>query len=330
MRALVSGTQQEEQHRQNALITLRQTGQKIHSPALLALVARAASDPFAKVKGLIQKLVERLISEATAEASKKGFCDTEMGKAKSERGFRHEEVNKLSAEIGELEVKNDALELEIEDLTENLAELAKSAKEAADGRTAARTQNQAVLKEAREGHAAVAEAMGVLKTFYKNAAKAAAMLQASPIDGDNPGASNTAYKGNQAASQGIIGLLEVIKTDFEHTMQVTEEAEKKQAAEYVEFDRASQADSGAKTTKKELNEQDLATTKLSLKKTSADMKSNMNLLDDALKQLEELKPTCVDNVMSYADRVAKREEEIAALKKALCQLDAEGVEEECQ
>lgn len=328
--ALVSGTQQEEQHRQNALITLRQTGQKIHSPALLGLVARAASDPFAKVKGLIQKLVERLISEATAEASKKGFCDTEMGKAKSERGFRHEEVNKLSAEIGELEVKNDALELEIEDLTENLAELAKSAKEAADGRTAAKTQNQAVLKEAREGHAAVAEAMGVLKTFYKNAAKAAAMLQASPIDGDNPGASNTAYKGNQAASQGIIGLLEVIKTDFEHTMQVTEEAEKKQAAEYVEFDRASQADSGAKTTKKELNEQDLATTKLSLKKTSADMKSNMNLLDDALKQLEELKPTCVDNVMSYADRVAKREEEIAALKKALCQLDAEGVEEECQ
>lgn len=34
--------------------------------------------------------------------------------------------------------------------------------------------------------------------------------------------------------------------------------------------------------------------------------------------------------MSYVDRVAKREEEIAALKRALCILDTESVEAECQ
>jgi len=61
-----------------------------------------------------------------------------------------------------------------------------------------------------------------------------------------------------------------------------------------------------------------------------DMKSNMDLLDSALKQLEELVPMCVDNVMSYEDRVAKREEEIAALGRALCLLDADGVEPDCQ
>jgi len=79
-----------------------------------------------------------------------------------------------------------------------------------------------------------------------------------------------------------------------------------------------------------LDTADLKTTKMNLEKKTADMKSNMNLLDDALKGVEELKPMCIDNGMSYADRVAKREEEIAALKKAMCQLDAEDVEEECR
>jgi hypothetical protein len=318
-----------DQRRVNVLAFLVQEGKRLKSGVLLGLTARAAADPFAKVKGLIQKLVERLIAEATAEAAKKGFCDTELGKAKTERDFRHEEVNTLSAEIGELEVKNDALELEISDLTAAIEELNKAAAEAKSSRDESRKQNQAVIKEARGGHEAVVEAMGVLKTFYKNAAKAS-FVQESPIAQDNPGAASTTYKGNQAASQGIIGLLEVIKTDFEHTIQVTTEAEKTQAAEYVEFDRASQADIGSKTTKVELDTADLKTTKMNLEKKTADMKSNMNLLDDALKGVEELKPMCIDNGMSYADRVAKREEEIAALKKALCQLDAEGVEEMCQ
>jgi chromosome segregation ATPase len=327
----VESSTQLDQRRVSVLEFLNQEGKRLKSPVLLGLTARAMADPFAKVKGLIQKLVERLIAEATAEAAKKGFCDTELGKAKTERDFRLDEVNTLSAEIGELEVKKDALELEISDLKAAIEELQAAAAEAASSRTASKKQNQAVLKEAREGHAAVAEAMGVLKTFYKNAAKASfAQMAESPIAQDNPGAASTTYKGNQAASQGIIGLLEVIKTDFEHTIQVTTEAEKTQAAEYVEFDRASQADIGSKETKVELDTADLKTTDMNLEKKTADMKSNMNLLDDALKGVEELKPMCIDNGMSYADRVAKREEEIAALKKAMCQLDADDVEEECR
>jgi DNA repair exonuclease SbcCD ATPase subunit len=330
---IAAGNSQEQVDKvHNVLSALQQEGKRIKSALVMSVVARAAADPFAKVKGLIQKLVERLIAEATAEASKKGFCDTELGKAKTERDFRLEEVNKLSTEIGSLEVKHDALDQEIADLTQALEELAASAAEAKAQREESKKQNQAVLKEAREGHAAVAEAIGVLKTFYKQAAKASSLLQVdeSPIAQDNPGAGfSGSYKGNQAGAQGIMGLLEVIKTDFEHTITVTEETEKTQAAEYVEFDRATKADIGAKETKKELDEADLKTTIMNTEEKTADMKSNMNLLDDALSGIEELKPMCIDNGMSYEMRVQKREEEMAALKKALCQLDGEGVEEEC-
>jgi hypothetical protein len=37
----------------------------------------------------------------------------------------------------------------------------------------------------------------------------------------------------------------------------------------------------------------------------------------------------LDSGVSYEERVQKREEEIDALKTALCQLDPEGVEAEC-
>ena len=60
------------------------------------------------------------------------------------------------------------------------------------------------------------------------------------------------------------------------------------------------------------------------------LQENMDLLDKSLIELEELKPACVDTGMSYAERVAKREEEMDALKKALCMLDADGVEPDCK
>jgi len=67
---------------------LKQEGQRIGSMALMSLSAHVSADPFKKVKGLIQRLIERLLEESKAEATKKGFCDTELGKAEKDRDFR--------------------------------------------------------------------------------------------------------------------------------------------------------------------------------------------------------------------------------------------------
>ena len=70
-------------------------------------------------------------------------------------------------------------------------------------------------------------------------------------------------------------------------------------------------------------------------KTAASKNKSPRLAAIAIKvQLDAfvrvLKPMCIDTGMSYKERVEKREEEIEALKGALCQLDAEGVEPSCQ
>jgi len=52
------------------------------------------------------------------------------------------------------------------------------------------------------------------------------------------------------------------------------------------------------------------------------LSSQTKILVTSIKELMELKPVCVDTGMSYADRVAMREQEIESLKKALCILGA--------
>jgi len=332
--AHASGDLALEQRRNLAVATLRNEGARLSSPTLSAIAMQVAANPFAKMKKLIQKLVERLLAEATAEATKKGFCDTELGKAENDRDFRWTEVKKLSAELKLLEAKEDSLKSEIDMLTTNLEALADAVKEATEDRAEEKKNNEKTIDTASKGLTAVKEALLILKTFYKNAAKAAfVQVKASPVDeeiGDNAAGFSGSYKGQQQSSNAVLGLLETIASDFDRTVRTTEAAEKSSAAEFVEFMRTSKADIAGKETKKELDEQDLETTLSNIKTNEEDLKTNMGLVDDALKVLTELKPTCIDTGMSYEERVAKRKEEMEALKKALCVLDTEKVEADCQ
>merc|ERR1719386_434699 len=126
-----------------ALEVLRQEGNRIGSLALTSLAERAAADPFKKIKGLIQKLIERLLTESKNEATKKGFCDTELGKARKERDFRFTESQDLSAKIAGLEAKRDALEEEISSLTKEIKQETAALKESTELREDEKEENQA-------------------------------------------------------------------------------------------------------------------------------------------------------------------------------------------
>jgi len=319
-----------EDRKARALAMIATAGSKLKSTVLMSLAMKAKADPFLKVKELIQKLIERLISEATAEATKKGFCDLELSKAEKNRNHRFADVKRLSAQLASLNAKKDALEEELEELASSLKELNAALEEATKLRADSKAENMQTLKDAKAGLTATSEALLILKVFYKQSAKAKVLLQASPIEEDDTGAESGAYKGNQDSAKAILGLLEVIVTDFQRTVTNTQAQEDQEQAEFIKFDRTSKADIGGKETKTELNEQDLAATETSITEKMKDLQTNQDLVDKALEELEELKPMCIDTGMSYEERVEKREEEIEALKGALCQLDAEGVEPSCQ
>ena len=78
---------------------LKGKGQELKSTLLTSLATRIAADPFAKIKKLIQELIERLLTEAANEANQKGWCDKAMADAKQKRTYAADEIEGLNAKI---------------------------------------------------------------------------------------------------------------------------------------------------------------------------------------------------------------------------------------
>merc|ERR1719261_1021723 len=175
------------------------------SMLLLRLASQIAADPFAKVKKLIQELIERLLAEAAAEANQKGWCDKSLGDAEQKRDYAAEEIAALNAEMAKLEATRDKLTEEIGILDEEIGELKAARDKATKIRAIEKAENEETIKTAQEGLVAIEMAMDILTKFYKTAAKATVPAQGPMDDAPDSGfKSGEAYTGAQGSSTGII------------------------------------------------------------------------------------------------------------------------------
>merc|ERR1719321_448197 len=172
-------------------------------------------------------------------------------------------------------------------------------------------------------------AIDILSKFYKTAAKdTVELFQEGGVADDLPdtgfGGANT---GSQGAATGILGMMDVIKSDFERTIATTEKAEKSAAAEFLAFETETKSSIAQKTTANNAKDSEKIDAEGSIAEDKASLTEEQALLDKAIQEIMELQPACVDTGMSYEERVAKREQEIESLKEALCTLDKEGPEQ---
>ena len=326
--ALSRHTSSDPDASKNAVIDLLHSqGTKLHSTLLIALANQIKADPFAKVKKLIQDLIERLLAEAADEANQKGWCDKATADAEQKRTYSVEKVAELNAQSAELEATIGKLTEELEVLHEEIPALEQKQEEATAMRKEEHAENQATVLEAEAGLEAVNEAIDILDKFYKTAAKEEVdlgLLQKGPLD-DAPDSgfdNGEAYKGAGGESGGILGMLDVIKSDFERTVSTTNKAEATNEKEYQKF----MTESGISLAEKNMAEEMKTSQKddaiTELESADEDLRAQTDILKVAIRELLELKPTCVDTGMSYEERVARREDEIESLKKALCVLNA--------
>merc|ERR1719482_1191309 len=98
----------------------------------MQLASVASSDPFVKIRGLIEDMIAKLLKEAQEEATQKAFCDTEMGKSKASEAEKTATIDKLqtridgaSATIAELTEAVKTLQAEIADIDSSQAEATK-------------------------------------------------------------------------------------------------------------------------------------------------------------------------------------------------------------
>merc|ERR1719171_208728 len=95
---------------------LMQEGNRIGSWVLSQVGShlQAGGDPFGKVKGMIQQMIEKLLEEQAAEAEHKGWCDVELAKTKKALKSRTEKLEDLSTRIEKADSMSNKLSEQIE------------------------------------------------------------------------------------------------------------------------------------------------------------------------------------------------------------------------
>merc|ERR1740121_3439348 len=160
---------------------------------------------------MIKGLIVRLMEEANEEAEHKGWCDTELSTNEQTRkeGERAEEV--LHAEIDQLQASIAKLSEDITETTQAVADLNAAMAKATTLRAEEKKENEQTIKDSSEAQTAVAQALTVLKEFHAKSGESTALVQQQPAA---PEIFDSPYTGMQSENGGVIGMLEVIESDF--------------------------------------------------------------------------------------------------------------------
>jgi len=291
---------------------IRDLAHKENSVELAQLASRMASavkfssaggaDPFEKVKGLITDMISKLENDAQGDASHKAYCDKETAEATAKKVEKTALVEKLSTQIDSMSAKSAKLKEEVASLQNQLAQLASSQAEMNTIRAEEKALYTKSSGEMKQGIAGVQKALSVLRDYY---------------------ASDASHSSADGAGSGIIGMLEVVESDFSKgsaEMEVTEST----AAH--DFDKVSKQNDIARTMKSQdvkYKNKEAAGLAKSASESSSDREGTQAELDAIVEYLGKLANMCVAKAEPYAEKKARREAELAGLKDALNILEGE-------
>merc|ERR1719311_1070278 len=302
---------------------LKRLADQQHSAALSQLASRVATtirygqasgdDPFAKVKGLIEDMIAKLMKEAEAEASHKAYCDEEMSKTKAKKDELTADIEKLTSKIDVASARSADLKEEVKELQKELAELAETQAEMDKVREDTHAAFVTAKADLEQGIEGVQGALEVLRNYYQSEEGAFMQQPAAPEK----------HEKSSGAGGSIISILEVALSDF--TKNLAEE-ETEEAAAQEEYDKTTQdnkinratMEQDVKYKTKEFTGLDKA-----IAENSADKDGLTTELDAVLDYDEKIKDRCIAKPETYEERKKRREAEIAGLKEALSILEGQ-------
>jgi hypothetical protein len=300
---------------------LREESTRLDSHLLSTIAMDARADPFKKVKQLLEELLARLKQEATNEAEHKGWCDKELSTNKHTRESKTAEVDTLTSTIDGLDSDIKLLEKDIVKKSKGVAEIEGAVAKFTDKRKEEKATNEATIKDAQEGQKAIASAIKILQEFYAKAAKGKSLIVSKVIEGKQqppvPEIFEDEYKGQQSAKGGVVGMLQVIQSDFERLEADTKSSETAAQSQYDEF----MGDSAQTKASLETDIKHAKSSKLGKEGELTQAKDNLQTaqktLDSALEYYDKLKEPCLGGGETFEERSSRRKEEIEALKEAL-------------
>merc|ERR1719321_788160 len=152
--------------------------------------------------------------------------------------------------------------------------------------------------------------MGVLKSFYGSA-----FLQVKATTGKPTRPSFGSAKTDTGSS--IISVLEVAESDFTRLLAETETAEDAAASAYESQTKENEVSRATKEADAKAKDSEIKSLTVQLGHHKEDHASTSEELNAVNSYIDKLRPQCEEKAMSYAEKKAAREAEIAGLKEAL-------------
>merc|ERR1740138_520835 len=309
----------EDEVRGRAAKLLRGLARKANSYALAQLAIRVRSDPFGKIRGLIEEMISKLVKEAAEEADQKQFCDEETSESKGKQADLSGKLEKTGARIQKAEAGKAKLTEEIKHLASEIAEIDAGQAKATMVRSEQHEEFLKASQDAKDSAAAVAKAIDVLSEYYS---KAASFVQV----GASTHTWQPAFGGAKSdVGSTIVSILENCESNFAE-MLAEQEADEASALEaYEKLMQENKVGKAEKTADVEGKENELKQLEVAVGNYKENKATTTSELDAVLAYLDKLKPQCETKALSYAERKAKREQEIEGLKEALTLLSGEAL-----
>jgi len=268
-------------------------------------------DVFAKVRAMIEELVSKLIQEAQEEADHKAWCDKEMGETKEKIEDHQSTIEKLSTRIDKAEATIAQLTATIADTEALLAEGAKMQAEMDAIRVDEKKAFAAAKKDYTDGIEGLTMALKVLRDYY---ADTAALVQQPET---------MVHSKSGDAATGIIGLLEVVQSDFSKMLANAEVEEDTAQNEYEKISQENAVTKAMRESDLKYSKKEKTATEATLSDFKNDREAEQAELDAVDEYSQKLAPACIEKPMTYEERKSRRESEIAGLKEALSILDSQ-------
>merc|ERR1712156_836892 len=288
----------------------RELAQQKHFPALAQLSLRmdaairaSEGDPFAKVKGLIQDMIETLEKEAEADATEKAFCDKELAETNAKKDAKTTEIKKLSTKIDQMTSRSAQLKGEVAELEKGLSALAKAQAEMDKIRLEEKEEYTKAKEEMEAGIKGVQLALKVLRDYYAKGDKA--------------------HAADEGGGAGIIGLLEVVESDFSKGLIEMTSTEEAAQATYDQETKDNEIEKVTKEQDIKYKTEEATGLDKALAEATSDKSGVQEELDAVLEYLKGIEDRCIAKPETYEERVRRREAELAGLREGLSILENE-------
>merc|ERR1719240_40062 len=181
---------------------------------------------------------------------------TRAWRRQKDRDTGNAKIEVANAKITTLTTKIDSLNDEIKTLNTEISELKKALLEATELRDENKAENKKTIEMSKEGAASVKLVLEVLNDFYKNAFVQTNKYVPPKSDRDGntvgdlaPEMATEKYHGAQAEAKGIVGILEVVLSDFERNTVQTKKNEEYEQDAFDKFEKDTNADVKKKETR---------------------------------------------------------------------------------